>query len=226
MKSATKQNTITPLPLPFKERSDDLVINTHRYNSRPLSYVRRQIFGHQREVECIRETPDLKRVVTLTVRQLRHLFVIVRRHGVGHLRDAPVNQLVLLVAASNLDLSPRRAVVQHVPDAEAVQVSARTFGEKQVRFRIHQPNALVAVPEQAVGGQREVVLRDDLVLVAEVRHPDEVVVRDLPTGARLQVHHLAEVDGIDWRNLHLRDHVVEVPTRHCGIIQVQPTIDV
>ena len=72
-------------------------------------------------------------------------------------------------------------------------------------------DALVAVAQQSVGGQREVVVGNDLVLEAEVRQSDQVVVGDLPACARLEVHYLAEVASVHRRSVHLRDHVIHVP---------------
>ena len=72
-------------------------------------------------------------------------------------------------------------------------------------------DALVLIPHQPVAHQREIVLRDELVLEAVVRHADVIVVENLEAGVRLEVRQLAVVDGVHGRDGNLWNDVVEVP---------------
>ena len=161
--------------------------------------------------ELVAERPQLKVVLGIALGQFGHLFATVRLHHVRHLHDAHGHVATATRSARHLELTPRVSFIQQFPRPERIQILRWTFGQSQYRNELVETDALVLVSHQAVAHQREVVLRDQFMLEAVVRHADVIVGENLEAGARLEVHQLAVVHGVHGRDCDLGDDVIHVP---------------
>ena len=111
-----------------------------------------QVLRDQGEVEGVGEAPDLERVVVTAGLQLRHLLVVMRRHHVRHLRDAPVHELVLLVAPPHPDRAPRRTAVHHAPHTCPVQCTSSNIKLGDCNLGILGSRPLLPIPNPGIKG--------------------------------------------------------------------------
>lgn len=101
---------------------------------------------------------------------------------ITHLCDAPLLELAVVRDAMVDERTPHGATSLQLPSAMHL-LGRWTFHQRQVGH-LGGPDAPVKVTHEAVGRQREVILGNDLVMIADIRHADVIVGRYLP--ARLK----------------------------------------
>ena len=175
--------------------------------------VHTHVLRHQCKVHGVRERPQLEGVLHVALTQLRHLLALVRFEGIGDLDDAPEEGDSVVVENVHSEGSPVGPIVDHFPTTKRCYVLLiRALCQAQVGSGQIGLDTFVSVLEHAIPEQNEVVLGNNLVFKAEVRHANVVVLGDFPASPRLDVHDLSKISTVHRRQFqHFWKNVVEVP---------------